>query len=123
MDHKVTKENFETWNEEMVKKYGTILESQTRHANPLVRYIEGARVRWVVRYTDSQEGDAILDVGCGAGNILEKIKKGSLYGIDLSQTLLDIAKQKMGNRAILLKGDAEDMARLFPDKKFNKIFS
>ncbi|MEK9175684.1 MAG: methyltransferase domain-containing protein [Patescibacteria group bacterium] len=120
---KLTKENFTQWNEEMVKKYGTILESQTRHSNAIVRYIEGLRVRWVVRYVNANENDIALDVGCGGGNILEKIKAGKLYGIDLSETLLVVAKKRLGDRATLLNGDAEDMAKLFPNKKFSKIFS
>ena len=65
----------------------------------------------------------MLDVGCGGGNILEKITKGKRYGIDLSETLLKIAKKRLGSQATLLKGNAEDMALLFPGATFNKIFS
>jgi 2-polyprenyl-3-methyl-5-hydroxy-6-metoxy-1,4-benzoquinol methylase len=118
---KVTEENFEAWNEEMVRRYKTVLD------NPSIgfvqRFIELARVRTVIKLLDVRETDEVLDVGCGAGNILENIRKGQLVGLDLSETLLAIAQKRLGSRARLVKGNAEDMVKLFPGEVFSKIFS
>lgn len=44
-----------------------------------------------------KEGDSVLDIGCGNGNILvyvkNKIKLGRVLGVDTSATILEIAKK------------------------------
>ena len=117
----ITKENFEEWNEKMVLQHGTLLEHRNSHA--IVRLIESLRVRAIVKLLDPKESDRILEVGCGAGNILESIRKGQLAGLDLSETLLAIAQKRLGSRARLVKGNAEDMVKLFPGEVFSKVFA
>ncbi len=47
----------------------------------------------------------ILDISCGTGELLKKLKgKAELYGIDISEEMLKIAKQKVPS-ATLQKAD------------------
>ena len=54
----------------------------------------------------------ILDVGCGTGNVLKKLVSNenlSLYGLDISEKMIEIAKKNLENRAELKVGDSEYM--------------
>ncbi|MBU1102651.1 methyltransferase domain-containing protein [Patescibacteria group bacterium] len=114
-------ENFEFWNEEMAKKYNPDAYHNSR--NIIVRWVENKRAATVIRFLDAREGEDILEVGCGAGNILEKIKKGNLVGVDISEFMLGLAKKKLlGQGAKLYKDDAEDLSSEVKDMKFDKIF-
>ena len=53
---------------------------------------------------------SLLDVGCGTGNILLKLyrnKNIKLYGLDLSEKMIEIAKNKLNSKIELKVGDAE----------------
>ncbi|MBC3796818.1 class I SAM-dependent methyltransferase [Acetobacterium tundrae] len=65
---------------------------------------------------------SILDLGCGNGNVLEKIKLKSdadLYGLDLSENMIESAKEKLGARVELKVGDAEQLP--YDDNQFDII--
>lgn len=115
---KVDQQNFAAWNDEMVQKYDPDLYHQ--HPSPLVRFIEGRRVRAVIELVDAHPEDAILEVGCGAANVLAEIPRGHLTGLDLSEFLLEKARKRMGDRATLVQGDAGALP--FPDASFDKIY-
>ncbi len=118
----ITEANFEEWNESMARKYDTVLEHS--RVGALQKWIESVRVRQVIKLLRPQEGESILDVGCGAGNMLELIDHGSLFGVDLSDVLLQKARQHLGARATLIKGNAENLMVLFPPHTtFTKIYS
>ena len=54
----------------------------------------------------------LLDVGCGTGNVLMKLVENNnieLYGLDLSEKMIDVAKKNLGNSADLKVGDSECM--------------
>jgi len=69
------------------------------------------------------KGMNILDVGCGTGSHLELYKRYqcNLYGLDLSPSMLEVARARLGNSAQLDLGDATDM--LYEDNKFDLIIS
>jgi ubiquinone/menaquinone biosynthesis C-methylase UbiE len=50
---------------------------------------------------EMRPGDRILDVGCGTGHVLERLAARSpecrLYGIDLSDKMLDVARRRVGS--------------------------
>ena len=54
-----------------------------------------------------------LDLGCGTGEmmrlILQQNKDKSLYGIDLSEKMLEVAKEKLGNHVNLILSDSEQL--------------
>ncbi|AGX44730.1 class I SAM-dependent methyltransferase [Clostridium saccharobutylicum] len=55
----------------------------------------------------------LLDVGCGTGNVLMKLKTNEevqLYGLDISEKMIETARKRLGNKAELKVGDSENMA-------------
>jgi ubiquinone/menaquinone biosynthesis C-methylase UbiE len=65
----------------------------------------------------------ILDVGCGTGNILIRLAKNkdlSLYGLDISENMIEMAKKNLGHRVELKIGDSEHMP--WEDDCFDVIF-
>lgn len=113
--------DFEKWNDEMIKKFD--LEHYHENANFVIRFIEKKRTKAILDFLDARDEDIILDVGCGAGDILKKIKNGQLFGIDISSYILDIAKDKLKDKKVsLVKGDVEQLSEHFPSIKFNKIY-
>jgi len=54
-----------------------------------------------------KDGDSILDIGCGDGGlfyyITEKYKDTKLYGVDIGNFSLDIAKKNIGDKAAFKK--------------------
>ena len=64
------------------------------------------------------ENSDILDIGCGTGKDLSKLKTKSAVGIDISQKMLDVAKKDFPNLEFL-QGDAEK-SEIF--KKLNRRF-
>ncbi|WP_461257125.1 class I SAM-dependent methyltransferase [Treponema sp. R80B11-R83G3] len=57
--------------------------------------------------------NTFLDVGCGTGVIIENLNKNNLkvscYGIDLSENMINQAKERLGNNVNLVLGDAENL--------------
>lgn len=76
----------------MARKYNP--DDYHKQSFILVRWIERLRVRAILRELDPKKSDTILEVGCGAGNILEYLSIGRAVGLDLSTDLLEIAKTK-----------------------------
>ncbi len=68
-----------------------------------------------------REGMAVLGVGCGTGIYLELYQKAgcNVYGIDQSPSMLQVARNRLGESADLYMGDASNMP--YPDKKFDLI--
>ena len=74
-----------------------------------------------------EEGDIILEVGCGNGRdtpFYVSIEDVKYIGIDISEKMLESARKKIGNidrksYAHFLSADATNMP--FPDNTFNKI--
>jgi SAM-dependent methyltransferase len=75
--------------------------------------------RLIINLIRPLRGETVLDIGCGTGaNLLPFIEKGlSVTGLDPSRSMLDIASKKLGNRADLHIGFAEDLP--FDDNSFH----
>ena len=65
-----------------------------------------------------------LDLGCGTGEMLKLILQedvgNELYGIDLSEKMLHVAKSKLPEQVKLLLGDSEALP--FPDNTFDVVY-
>lgn len=64
----------------------------------------------------------ILDIGCGTGNVLirlESNKDFKLYGLDISEKMIKIAKKNLKDRAELKVGDSEYIP--WEDNSFDAI--
>ena len=74
-----------------------------------------------VRMFPPFEGMTVLDVGCGTGIHLERYQKAGcqVFGIDLSPSMLRVARNRLGVSANLYMGDASNMP--YSDNKFDLI--
>lgn len=114
---KPSPEGFEKWNEEHAIKHD--LDKFYNHPNRLFRYIENKRVNVLLREADIHPQDRVLEVGCGAGHILERIPRGSLTGVDISPVQIERSKKRLGTRAELLIAKGESLP--FEDESFDRI--
>lgn len=114
---KPSPEGFEKWNEEHAIKHD--LDKFYNHPNRLFRYIENKRINVLLREADIHPKDRVLEVGCGAGHILERIPRGSLTGVDISPVQIERSKKRLGTRAELLIAKGENLP--FEDESFDRI--
>ena len=78
----------------------------------------------IIEEAGIKNNSKILDAGCGTGEllyILSKNKKLKLYGIDVSDKMLEVAEKKLGERANLKLSSVEKMD--FKNNSFDYIFS
>lgn len=79
------------------------------------------RVRAVLEFLQPQDGDRILDCGCGRGFyllFLGRLARSRLYGVDADPSVLALARRHLPAGAHLVRAD---VARLpFPDAFFDK---
>lgn len=73
----------------------------------------------ILRLLRPQKGERILDIGCGTGNhLLVFYRLGfDVTGLDASPYMLDIARSRLGSKASLKAGRAEDLP--FEDNEFD----
>lgn len=110
-------DDFKSWNELMVRKYDP--EQFYSQSGFAIRCIEARRVQAVVKLTAAKSGDRILEVGCGAGNILDNIERGDLMGLDISESMVAKSKARLGERAQIVLADAQEMP--FAQASFDKV--
>lgn len=73
------------------------------------------------------KGARVLEIACGTGRNLDHIARRypgcALYGLDISEQMLDIARAKLGARAVLAQGDAcgFDAKTAFGEQHFDHI--
>ncbi len=80
--------------------------------------------RKLLRLLNLQKANSILDVGCGTGILLEQLLKTGndlqLFGLDISDTMLTVAKKKFsGTNVQLTLGSAIHMP--FKDNSFDFV--
>ena len=114
---RIQPEEFKAWNEGMIHKYDP--DAFHRHPNPLVRFVERKRVKTIFHLMRVRPGDRILEVGCGAGNVIEQSGGGRLFGIDISETVLLKARKRLKEKAYLFQGDAQNLP--FKDQVFTHV--
>ncbi len=75
----------------------------------------------MLRFAPPEPGAVVLDVGCGTGTLLELYLKADCepWGLDASQAMLAVARQRLGDQAQLRDGDATAMP--FPDGRFDWV--
>ena len=76
-----------------------------------------------IRMFRPSKGMNVLDVGCGTGTHLELYQRYGchLFGIDISPSMLEIARARLEDSARLELGDATRMP--YEDRKFDLIIS
>lgn len=98
---------FREWNEEMVARYD--IERYYERSHPLVRWIEKRRIDTLVRLAAPKAGDRVLEVGCGAGHVLERFGECRRTGIDLSEGMIAKTRRRLGGGVTLVRGVAESL--------------
>lgn len=64
----------------------------------------------------------VLDISCGTGELLKSLAgKAELYGIDISEEMLEVAKTKLGRKANLQKADVHDLP--FKESHFDYVIT
>jgi ubiquinone/menaquinone biosynthesis C-methylase UbiE len=76
---------------------------------------------YVLKVARPAQGMKVLEVGCGTGTNLALFADAGceVAGVDLSPSMLEIAKKKLGDRADLRLGDASAMS--FDDGEFDLV--
>ena len=95
-------ERYEAWVENRKDRFSATMESRL-----LFELLRPART------------ESLLDIGCGSGHLLSLSLTHGLdsTGIDPSEPMLERAAERLGNRADLYRGVAEDLP--FGDNSFN----
>lgn len=112
-------EHFADWNEQMVQRYDP--EIFHHHPRGVVRWVENKRVAAVLRGIDARPEHRILDVGCGAGNILAQLPGQQRTGVDLSPFMVRRATERLNGQATVAQGDAEQLP--YPAATFDRVIA
>ena len=91
---------------------------------------EKKSINMALKHLNIKEGEVVLEIGFGTGNVLIKIaecigKNGFAHGIDISPKMLERTNRKinklgLSSRIKLTSGDALKLS--YPDNKFNAVF-
>lgn len=101
----------------MVRKYDP--DAFHHHPNFLVRFVERRRVKVIFDMMMLYQDSSVLEVGCGAGNVIERASCGRLFGVDLSSYVLRKAKDRLNQRAHLVQADAHTLP--YKDHSFTRV--
>jgi ubiquinone/menaquinone biosynthesis C-methylase UbiE len=108
-----------TWNEVMARRYDP--DAFITRSGFLIRMVQRVRLWRTARALAARSHDRILDLGCGPGNLLGRLRGRTVVGLDLSDTLLAQARARVQSlpSTSLAKGDAERLP--FPASTFDRI--
>ena len=110
-------DGFAAWNEEMVERYD--IERYYDRAHPIVRWLERRRLEALLGLAGHQPGERVLEVGCGAGHVLERFDGAIHTGIDLSANMLERTRRRLGDAVELARSSADMLP--FPDGTFDVV--
>lgn len=106
------------WNEEMARRYDP--DKYYRESNLLVRWVEKSRLRSIIEFLSNSSDQDLIEIGCGAGNVLEQLEARRKFGIDLSTYMLNKTRERLGAEASFIV-QANARALPFPDHSFQRI--
>ncbi|MBN1157002.1 methyltransferase domain-containing protein [Candidatus Woesearchaeota archaeon] len=92
----------------------------------LFRHEESFQRRAISRLIKNVEGKRILDAGCGTGDwcIYFADKGAVVSGVDISKTMIEIAKRETKKHKLKVDYEAVPLEKIaFPDKSFDIIIS
>jgi ubiquinone/menaquinone biosynthesis C-methylase UbiE len=98
---------FADWNDRMVERYD--IERYYAESSWPVRWIEQQRIRALARLARVQPLQRLLEVGCGAGHVMQQFPQSSRIGLDLSARMLPRARGRLGAQVPLVRAAAEQL--------------
>jgi len=94
----------EEWNDDLAREHD--IDAYYARSNPIVRAIEGRRLRLIRSLVGPHPHERLLEVGCGGGHVLERFPECDLVGVDVSGAMLEKARDRLaGLRVELHKGE------------------
>lgn len=103
-----SKDEFRDWNEEMVRRFPS--EDYYERSNRIIKWIEGRRLRHIASVVAAETPSVLIEIGCGACHVLERLDAPVRVGLDLSETMLHVAARRTrGTNIRLLRADAEQL--------------
>jgi len=114
---RIKPEEFREWNEKMLAKYDP--DAFHHHSNFFIRFTERKRVKVIFRMMNIDKNDDVIEIGCGAGNVIQKASPCRLFGMDISSSVLRKARQRLNEKAHLFQGDAQNIP--CKDRAFTQI--
>jgi len=114
---RIKPEEFREWNERMLEKYDP--DVFHHHSNYFVRIIERMRVKAIFRVIDIRREDYVIEIGYGAGNVIERASPCKLFGVDINSSVLRKARQRLNEKVHLFQADAQILP--CKDKSFTYI--
>jgi tRNA (uracil-5-)-methyltransferase TRM9 len=99
--------------EKTKKDYNLIAKDYTR-----TRAFIPEDIRELARYALPRE--KILDSGCASGRLYEVLRRADYYGVDISEKLIEIAKNKYPQGKFRL---VDGLSLPFPSNFFDKVYS
>jgi SAM-dependent methyltransferase len=87
--------------------------------SPQGRAMRRSSEKLILALLNPQSGERVLDIGCGGGYHLEFMNRLGLdiTGIDASPYMINMARERLGNRCSLKRGMAEDLP--YDDNEFD----
>jgi SAM-dependent methyltransferase len=71
-----------------------------------------AHTKWLIdQVLAVREGDKMVDIGCGTGDILRHLPRVDYLGCDVNKAYIEAANRRYGDRGVFLLGTVEDWAR------------
>lgn len=103
------------FDQEMAQRYDAWFMS------PMGRHVEEVENQLILDLLRPQSGESLLDVGCGTGNHLLLFRQLGLdvCGVDPSEPMLQVAKEKLGAAAELKVASAEELP--YEDNSFDIV--
>ncbi|MBI4063790.1 MAG: methyltransferase domain-containing protein [Elusimicrobia bacterium] len=81
------------WNEVMARRHDP--DTFITKSGFFIRKMEFLRIKKTIELLNAGPSDLVLDVGCGAGNLLGLLNRGQAVGVEPSQYLLDQARARL----------------------------
>lgn len=96
---------------------------------PLISRPQRKWKKKAVEYLDLSDGEKVLDVGTGTGQILpwivEQMSEGELIATDISESMIEYARKRVDDQSdveiSVIKDDIENSR--FPDDSFDKVIT
>jgi ubiquinone/menaquinone biosynthesis C-methylase UbiE len=114
------------------KTTGAILHKASQydiHTSIMGLGVNQSNSRMIIEMAKIKPGDKVLDVGCGTGNLTLTVKRyigpsGSVYGIDASPEMIEVARKKAKHRGFEAVFEVELIEKIsYPDVTFDVVIS